>query len=361
MNIKTLTLAAVTAVFSLSACGSTTKEAANSSNTYVTKTSANGDITKTLKLKNFNGINSTQRVVIHYTQGGSYKVTVSGRAETIAATDISVSNGTLVIGPKMNINNSSNGNASTELRLNITAPAIESIMNYGRMDFITGSISLNTMNINNSGAFSFKAGNMTNKSKKACFAIENYGRADVKTGQMNIGTANINNSGSLTFDCGKASTSATEVTNYGRLNITGTVESSSVSINNSGSCSSGVTYNVSESYDFTNYGSYDNNRDITAKSVAINNSGADTERCKLKADVLDIVVYGRSNYDINFSGGVAKLNCSGVGDFNLDVDCKSLNVDASGRVKVKLSGTADNTELTGSGISNVNTSNLNKF
>lgn len=33
MNIKTLTLAAVTAVFSLSACGSTTKEAANSSNT----------------------------------------------------------------------------------------------------------------------------------------------------------------------------------------------------------------------------------------------------------------------------------------------------------------------------------------
>ena len=86
---------------------------------------------------------------------------------------------------------------------------------------------------------------------------------------MNIGTANINNSGSLTFDCGKASTSATEVTNYGRLNITGTVESSSVSINNSGSCSSGVTYNVSESYDFTNYGSYDNNRDITAKSVAI--------------------------------------------------------------------------------------------
>lgn len=361
MDIKTLTLAVVTAVFSLSACGSTAKEAAAVGITDVADMGTNGNVTKTLNLKHFKEINSSLNVVISYTQGNDYKVTVSGGAGTIAATDISVSNGTLKIAPKKNNANIDNGKSGTELRLDITAPAIENIENYGRMSFTTGTVSTGKMSVNNSGVLSFNAISITGNQRQSCFKIENHGRADVKTERTDIGTTNVNNSGVLDFDCGKAATSTTEIENHGRMNISGTVKSSSVNINNSGACTSDASYNVSGSYDFTNHGRYKNDRDITAKSITINNSGTDTEGCTLKADVLDITIYGRCKYDINFSGDTAKLNCSGVGDFNLNVDCKDINVEASGNVKVKLSGTADNTEFNGSGISKIDTSGLNKF
>lgn len=47
--------------------------------------------------------------------------------------------------------------------------------------------------------------------------------------------------------------------------------------------------------------------------------------------------------------------------FNLSLDCQSVTASASGRIEVTLSGMADNTEFTGSGVSHIKTSELNKF
>ena len=43
------------------------------------------------------------------------------------------------------------------------------------------------------------------------------------------------------------------------------------------------------------------------------------------------------------------------------LDCSSIEVNSNGQINVTLSGAADNMSLDGSGISNVNTSRLNKF
>ena len=64
---------------------------------------------------------------------------------------------------------------------------------------------------------------------------------------------------------------------------------------------------------------------------------------------------------MSFTGGRADLTCSGVGDFDLSLDCRRIDVMASGRIGLELSGTADNTDFTGSGVSNIDTSRLNKF
>ncbi|MBR5062663.1 MAG: DUF2807 domain-containing protein, partial [Prevotella sp.] len=45
----------------------------------------------------------------------------------------------------------------------------------------------------------------------------------------------------------------------------------------------------------------------------------------------------------------------------LDVDCKRLKADNSGAGKLKISGTADEVKIEGSGVAKVNTSELNKI
>ena len=96
-------------------------------------------------------------------------------------------------------------------------------------------------------------------------------------------------------------------------------------------------------------------------SISMTNSGLDKKKGKLKADRLSIDVNGQSRYEMSFTGGDARLDCSGIGNFEMALDCSSIEVNSNGQINVTLSGAADNMSLDGSGISNVNTSRLNKF
>ena len=98
-----------------------------------------------------------------------------------------------------------------------------------------------------------------------------------------------------------------------------------------------------------------------AGSMAMGTMVVDSLGGRLKAASLAMKVEGQSNYDISFSGTQAKLSCSGVGRFKLALDCQSINIDTSGQIDISLSGTADKTEFTGTGVSHINTSGLNKF
>lgn len=87
----------------------------------------------------------------------------------------------------------------------------------------------------------------------------------------------------------------------------------------------------------------------------------DSRDGSLKADQLTMSVNGQSNYKMSFTGGDAKLKCSGMGEFRLALDCRSIEVNSNGQINVELSGTADKTSFDGSGISHLKTSRLNKF
>ena len=360
MNIKTLAIAITAAALSLSACNVTGKNAQSYNSGNAAAFASEGKVTKTLNLKNFSKIKSSLNVDISYTQGNSYKVTVSGTAEALARADISVSGGTLTI-EQDNSRDNTYSNGSNKLHFNITAPHISDITNHGRMDFTTSRLKGKGTDIENNGVLQFSADEVVVETYGAGLKLTNHGRADITIGTTSAGKTAIDNNGILTLSSDKMNAGSMKLSNYGRMDFSADVKASSADLDNNGIFESDASFTVEDSYEYTNYGRCDFTGDITAKSIDISNSGIDQQDGKLKADALSMDVNGRSDYNLSFSGGTAKLTCSGIGDFNLSVDCQRLNVEASGRIDVRLSGTADNTEFTGAGISNIDTSKLNKF
>ena len=346
MNIKTLAIAITAAALSLSACNVTGKNAQSYNSGNAAAFASEGKVTKTLNLKNFSKIKSSLNVDISYTQGNSYKVTVSG--------------GTLTI-EQDNSRDNTYSNGSNKLHFNITAPHISDITNHGRMDFTTSRLKGKGTDIENNGVLQFSADEVVVETYGAGLKLTNHGRADITIGTTSAGKTAIDNNGILTLSSDKMNAGSMKLSNYGRMDFSADVKASSADLDNNGIFESDASFTVEGSYEYTNYGRCDFTGDVTAKSIDISNSGIDQQDGKLKADALSMDVNGRSDYNLSFSGGTAKLTCSGIGDFNLSVDCQRLNVEASGRIDVRLSGTADNTEFTGVGISNIDTSKLNKF
>lgn len=353
MKIKTIALTAATALFSLTACGGTNKDAAYNA------VASGIDVEKTLKLSDFNGFIASWPVDIRYTQGQAYKVVARGSEETFNLTEISVIGGKLSIKRKKECRESdANIYAIT---LYVTAPAVNSIQNNSHMDFTTQSLKTDGLSIINNGVLMFKADEVAGKGSSAAFDVSNNGRMDVVVPSVKAGTMKIANSGVLMFGNGTVYSDLLKMTNHGRMDFTCNVKGGSVDSNNSGVSMMNGTFALDGDYKFTCYGRSDVAGDITARNITIYNSGVDMRKGRLKADNLSVEVSGRSDYDMSFAGGKAELACSGVGMFNLSLDCQSVTASASGRIEVTLSGTADNTEFTGSGVSHIKTSELNKF
>ena len=361
MDLKKTILVLAAAALALSACSGTGKDIAALGGADAAAFATGGEVTKTLKVKDFSRIKSSLYVDIHYTQGAQYKVTVSGTAGAIAKADFSVSDGTLTIKQKSDNSTVNNGNESNHLWLDITAPDLNGIDNNGRMSLQAKTFSPSEFVIDNSGILNISTESIKCKATGDGFSLDNSGRMELNSSAITAANASISNNGILTFNGGKMEIEATHMDNSGRIDISGNVKGASASISNNGIFTSGMTFDLAKEYKYDNSGRYDFTGNITAGSIDISNAGIDSQKTELKADALKIGINGRSDYDMGFSGSEAQLECSGIGTFNLDVDCQKLNVEASGRIEVTLSGTADNTEFTGSGISNIDTTGLNKF
>ena len=101
---------------------------------------------------------------------------------------------------------------------------------------------------------------------------------------------------------------------------------------------------------------------VACKSLKVNCSGA----CNIKttADAegdATLTFSGASNGTISFTGNTFKLASSGAGKLNLHVDCLQLIASNSGAAKVSISGTADKTTIKATGVSKINTAELNKL
>ena len=67
------------------------------------------------------------------------------------------------------------------------------------------------------------------------------------------------------------------------------------------------------------------------------------------------------NKEGNFKGKEATVTNSGVGNITLNVDCNKLTASNDGVGKLRLSGTADDTNIDGSGVSEIDSSHLNNL
>ena len=294
MNIKTLAIAITAAALSLSACNVTGKNAQSYNSGNAAALASEGKVTKTLNLKNFSKIKSSLNVDISYTQGNSYKVTVSGTAEALARADISVSNGMLVIEKKANRTNANNSYDDTNIVIDITSPRLTAISNTSSLTFSSDSLT-------------------TDK-----FYIDNNGTLQLSPGLVKCVHAKISN--------------------QGMLNTDGQILASSASIVNSGVSTLGTRFSVDGDLILANNGHMTMGGKVTAYSVDMDNSGITTYAVGINADKLNLKVTGIETGDMSYKGGDMNINCLGNLTLKLDADCDNLFSNTNGRLTIDIKG-----------------------
>lgn len=361
MNIKTLAITACAAVFSLSACGGTDKNLSSTPTAEFARVSSTGTVERTLSLRDFIGITVNTNVIVEYTRGADYKVVVRGDKDALDRSEFYVSKNRLVVKQKDENRVDANIDFLNTLTLDITAPELNSIHNNGSTVFSAGLFAPKSLDVVNNGVLSLDVDGISCKGQDATVFISNNGQCAVETPSISAPVLSVANNGVISIDDCNVASDRTKVTNHGQMKLGGGIKGSSMKCTNSGVYTMDGAITLDGGFEYTNYGQSNLAGDITAESIAVANSGNDVLRGKFKAASLDMSIDGRSDYDVSYSGGQAKLDCCGVGRFKLALDCQSIDIGTSGQIDIQLSGTADNTNFTGTGVSHIDTSGLNKF
>ena len=361
MEIKLFAFAALMAASVLTACGGTGKSVAGYGAQHEWYDDDNGETEKTLGLRNFNGIKSSMCVDVRYTQGSGYKVVARGTSRALSFADISVEDGLIYVRWKDSFSGTYRTGVDERITLFVTAPKFEKFESNGSMTFTTGTYKVDELDIDNKGGFDLKCGDIIGKSAGAKATISSGGRITITAGRISLGGLDVASSGALELSNEGLTAHDVKFSNYGRMTYSGDVKAGNVVIESSGASDITAGFDVSGNYTFKNSGGMTFNGNISAKNVDIDNYSACDISSEVKADMMDCSNGGRCNGSVSFTGGTLNLDCSGAGDFDVRLDCREVKAQAYGRLHLTLSGTADNVDLSGSGVSEINTSGLNKF
>lgn len=243
--------------------------------------------------KGFTGVHNSGNVDVIYTAGKEYSVTVEERGTARSTVRLE---GTVITVSTPDSSGSAPDKFATTLR--ITAPALETLENYGNMQLTCGG--------NQPGAL----------------AIENYGNMSFAADSLSADRVLLENSGNIKADVSKLHVRGFDVENNGSMKIETVVKTS---------------------------------------TFAVENNGMLDGRITAEARTLDFENNGKSTLEADYKGGKATVRNCGDSKLSLRVDCETLNANNSGLSEMTFSGTADNVRIDGTGRSKVNVSQLNNF
>ena len=249
---------------------------------------------ETLDYKGFTGVHNSGNVDVIYTAGKEYSVTVEERGT--ARSTVRLEEGTITVSSPAS-GGDAEGKCVTTLR--ITAPALETLENYGNMQLTCGGNQPGTLEIENYGNMQLTCGG----NQLGTLAIENYGNMSFAVDSLSADRVLLENSGNIKADVSK-------------LHVRGFV--------------------------------VENNRMLDGRITA-------------EARTLDFENNGTSTLEADYKGGKATVRNCGDSKLSLRVDCETLNANNSGLSEMTFSGTADNVRIDGAGRSKVNVSQLNNF
>ncbi len=249
---------------------------------------------ETLNYKGFTGVHNSGNVDVIYTAGKEYSVTVEERGT--ARSTVRLEEGTITVSSPAS-GGDAEGKCVTTLR--ITAPALETLENYGNMQLTCGGNQPGTLEIENYGNMQLTCGG----NQPGTLAIENYGNMSFAVDSLSADRVLLENSGNIKADVSKLHVRGFVVENNGMLDGRITAEAQTLELGNNGLCT-------------------------------------------LEAD---------------YKGGKATVRNCGDSKLSLRVDCETLNANNSGLSEMTFSGTADNVRIDGAGRSKVNVSQLNNF
>ena len=249
---------------------------------------------ETLDYKGFTGVHNSGNVDVIYTAGKEYSVTVEERGT--ARSTVRLEEGTITVSSPAS-GGDAEGKCVTTLR--ITAPALETLENYGNMQLTCGGNQPGTL------------------------AIENYGNMQLTCGGNQSGTLAIENYGNMSF-------------------AVDSLSADRVLLENSGNIKADVSK-------------------LHVRGFVVENNGMLDGRITAEAQTLDFENNGKSTLEADYKGGKATVRNCGDSKLSLRVDCETLNANNSGLSEMTFSGTADNVRIDGAGRSKVNVSQLNNF
>ena len=249
---------------------------------------------ETLDYKGFTGVHNSGNVDLIYTAGKEYSVTVEERGT--ARSTVRLEEGTITVSSPAS-GGDAEGKCVTTLR--ITAPALETLENYGNMQLTCGGNQPGTLE------------------------IENYGNMQLTCGGNQLGTLAIENYGNMSF-------------------AVDSLSADRVLLENSGNIKADVSK-------------------LHVRGFVVENDGMLDGRITAEARTLDFENNGTSTLEADYKGGKATVRNCGDSKLSLRVDCETLNANNSGLSEMTFSGTADNVRIDGAGRSKVNVSQLNNF
>ena len=249
---------------------------------------------ETLNYKGFTGVHNSGNVDVIYTAGKEYSVTVEERGT--ARSTVRLEEGTIIVSSPAS-GGDAEGKCVTTLR--ITAPALETLENYGNMQLTCGGNQPGTLEIENYGNMQLTCGG----NQSGTLAIENYGNMSFAVDSLSADRVLLENSGNIKADVSK----------------------------------------------------------LHVRGFVVENNGMLDGRITAEAQTLDFENNGKSTLEADYKGGKATVSNCGDSKLSLRVDCETLNANNSGLSEMTFSGTADNVRIDGAGRSKVNVSQLNNF
>ena len=178
---------------------------------------------ETLNYKGFTGVHNSGNVDVIYTAGKEYSVTVEERGT--ARSTVRLEEGTITVSSPAS-GGDAEGKCVTTLR--ITAPALETLENYGNMSFAVDSLSADRVLLENSG--NIKAD--VSKLHVRGFVVENNGMLDGRI-TAEAQTLDFENNGKSTLEADYKGGKAT-VRNCGDSKLSLRVDCETLNANNSG-------------------------------------------------------------------------------------------------------------------------------
>ena len=198
---------------------------------------------ETLNYKGFTGVHNSGNVDVIYTAGKEYSVTVEERGT--ARSTVRLEEGTITVSSPAS-GGDAEGKCVTTLR--ITAPALETLENYGNMQLTCGGNQPGTLEIENYGNMSFAADSLSadrvllensgnikadvSKLHVRGFVVENNGMLDGRI-TAEAQTLDFENNGKSTLEADYKGGKAT-VRNCGDSKLSLRVDCETLNANNSG-------------------------------------------------------------------------------------------------------------------------------
>ncbi len=224
---------------------------------------------ETLDYKGFTGVHNSGNVDVIYTAGKEYSVTVEERGT--ARSTVRLEEGTITVSSPAS-GGDAEGKCVTTLR--ITAPALETLENYGNMQLTCGGNQPGTL------------------------AIENYGNMSFAVDSLSADRVLLENSGNIKADVSKLHVRGFVVENNGMLDGRITAEARTLDFENNGKSTLEADYKGGKAT-VRNCGDSKLLLRVDCETLNVNNSGLSEMTFSGTADNVRIDGAGRSKVNVS--------------------------------------------------------------